>query len=209
MKKFSYLFLGLALIAAACGDDDTTTTTAPPATEAPASTEAPAETTTTVAATTTAPPESTTTAAPETTQAAADGVLTHADGTYTIDWDALEGSVFYAPPAAGSADPFYFLHTDPAVDGFYFSIEAYTTGYGTAWAGELGTFPIDCTPGGTGICVHFDPDGPGPVGDLGADFLVSGDVEFVELGDEGLVAVVSNVTFTDGSTIPGPLTVTG
>ena len=202
MKKLAALALGLALIAAACGDDDTAGSTAPADTsQAPASTEAPASTD--------APAETTTTAPPETTVAGDDGVLDHADGAYTIDWDGLEGTVFFFPAAAGADDPFFFLHTDPAVDGFYFSIEAYTTGYGTAWAGELGTFPIDCSPGGTGICVHFDPDGPGPIGDLGEDFLVAGDVEFVQLDGEGLVAVVSNVTFTDGSTIPGPLTVSG
>ena len=132
-----------------------------------------------------------------------------AGGVVSIDWAALQGPVFFAPPSAGSGDPFYFVHTDPAVDGFFLSIEAYTTGYGTAWTGELGSFAIDCTPDGTGICVHFDPDGPGPIGDLGADFAVAGEITFIDLGTGGFVADLKNVTFSDGTVIPGPVRITG
>ena len=149
----------------------------------------------------------TTTTVAETTTTAAGPALVESDGVYTINWDALLGAVFFAPPGGGS-DPFFQVHTTPAADGFFFGVEAYTV-YGTAWTGELGEFTIDCTPAGTGICVHFDPDGPGPVGDLGADFMVTGDIEIIQADADGFVAIFSDVAFSDGSTIPGPFTVTG
>ncbi len=212
MGKFKQLIafaLAIGLVAVACGDDDSAGSGTTPATTAPVATTstAPAETTTTAAAATTIAP--TTTAAPATTVAAPMAVFEiTADGEVTIDWAALEG-VFFIPPASGSTDPFFHVHNNPDTDGFFLSIEAYTTGYGTAWAGELGMSTIDCSPGGSGICVHFDPDGTGPIGDLGADFLASGDIEIVQADADGFEAVLSGVTFTDGTTIPGPLTMTG
>lgn len=200
MRRTMILFGAVTVLAGACGGGTGTSSTTGAGSST--STTAGDATTTTAAATTT-------TAAEPTTTAAAGGALTETgDGVYTIDWSALTGGVFFAPPAFGALDPFFFVHTDPAVDGFFFSVEAYTV-YGPAWTGELGTFPIDCTAAGTGICVHFDPDGPGPIGDLGADFMVTGDVEIVQADGDGFEAVFSDVTFSDGSTIPGPFTVTG
>jgi hypothetical protein len=42
-------------------------------------------------------------------------------------------------------------------------------------------FQVDYSPAGSGICIHFDAD--------------------------GFEVTLTNVTFTDGTTIPGPLTV--
>ncbi len=186
------VILAFAFVAACGGNADTSTTSAD-------------SSTTTAAATTTTAAATTTTGAATTTAAGA--ALVEADGVYTINWDALQGPVFFAPPGGG-ADPFFHVHTTPAADGFFFGVEAYTV-YGTAWTGQLGEFTVDCTPAGSGICVHFDPDGPGPMPDLGADFMVTGDVEIIQADAEGFVAIFSNVAFSDGSTIPGPFTVTG
>lgn len=189
-----------ALVAACGGNADTSTTTG-------GSTTVATTTTTTVAITTTTAAATTTTAQVTTTTAAITEALIEVDGVYTIDWSALQGAVFFAPPGGG-ADPFFQVHTTPAVDGFYFGVEAYTV-YGTAWTGQLGEFTIDCSPAGSGICVHFDPDGPGPMPDLGADFMVTGDVEIIQADAAGFVAILSNLAFSDGSAIPGPFTVTG
>ena len=129
-------------------------------------------------------------------------------GEITMDWSSLEG-VFFSAPVPSASDPLFHVHNNPSTDGFFFSVEAYTTGYGTAWAGELGMFEIDCSPSGSGICVHLDPDGPGPIGDLGADFLATGDVEIIQADFDGFEAIFTDVAFTDGTTIPGPLTITG
>ena len=120
----------------------------------------------------------------------------------TINPDALAALVF-VPPAAGSADPFYHIHTTPAVDGFFLSIEAYTL-YGPKWTGQLGTFAIDCSPAGTGICVHFDPDGPGAQPDLGKDFKVTGEIAFTVLSATAFDVTLRNITFSNGTTIAGP-----
>ena len=182
MRRAMFVVGAVALVAAACGGGPVTTTSSGGVT-----------TTGGFGATTT-----TTTAGP---------ALVESGGVFTINWDALVGPVFFAPPGGG-ADPFFQVHTSPAEDGFFFGVEAYTV-YGTAWTGQLGEFTIDCTQTGTGICVHFDPDGPGPSLDLGADFLVTGDVEILQADADGFVAVFSDVAFSDGSTIPGPFTVTG
>jgi hypothetical protein len=126
-----------------------------------------------------------------------------AGGVVTINPDAL-APLFYAPPADGSVDPFYHLHTSPDEDGFFLSVEAYTV-YGSAWTGQTGTFAIDCSPAGTGICVHFDPDGSGPLANLGSDFLATGEITIVALGEAGFDVTLSEVAFSDGTTIPGPL----
>ena len=122
----------------------------------------------------------------------------------TIDPSAL-APLYYAPPVPGSPDPFYHIHTTPAVDGFFLSIEAYTV-YGTQWTGQLGTFEIDCSVAGTGICVHFDPDGPGPAVDLGSDFSGSGQITFTLLETGAFEVTLANVAFAQGTVIPGPLT---
>lgn len=183
-----------ALLAAACGGNaDTSTTSAGSSTTGGGST-----TTTGAAATTTVA---------ATTTAAAGPALTESDGVYTINWGALQG-VFFVSPVAGDDDPYFQVHTSAAVDGFFLSLEAYTV-YGPEWTGQLGTFPIDCSIDGTGICLHFDPDGTGPAGDLGADFLATGNIEILQADADGFVAILTDVAFSDGSTIAGPLTVTG
>lgn len=198
------VLLSLLVVACAGGassDTSTASTVAMTTTVTTATTTSAVETTTT---TTEAPAATTTTMAE-----AGEPITLNPDGSYTIDWGALAGPAYFAPPASGAADPFFHVHNDPASDGFFFSVEAYTTGYGTAWTGGLGDFVIDCSPAGTGICVHFDPDGPGPLQDLGSDFLVTGDVTIQQADAGGFVAVFSNVGFSDGTTIPGPFTVSG
>ena len=133
--------------------------------------------------------------------------LTVTGDVYTMNWEALTGPVVFTP-AGGGLDPFFLVHNSPAHDGFFFSVEAHTV-YGAAWTGQLGTFEIGCSPAGTGICVAFDPDGPGPLPDLGADNMVTGTIEILQADAAGFIAVFSNVSFSDGSTIPGPFTVSG
>jgi len=200
MRRGMLVVGAVALVAAACGGGTGTTTSSGGVT----TTGGFGATTTAAVTTTTA---ATTTTVAETTTTVAGPALAESDGVYTINWDALQGAVFFAPPGGG-ADPFFQVHTTPAADGFFFGVEAYTV-YGTAWTGQLGEFPIDCTPAGTGICVHFDPDGPGSMGDLGADFMGTGDGEIIQADADGFVAIFSDVAFSDGSTIPGPFTVTG
>ena len=132
-----------------------------------------------------------------------------ADGVVAINWEALRGEPFFDPPVGGSADPFYHIHTMPNVDGFFFSIEAYTTGYGPAWTGELGTFAIDCSINGSGICVYFDPDGPGPIPVAGQGFDATGEITFHALSDEGYDLTLTDVAFSEGYTIPGPIRISG
>jgi|RifCSP16_2_1023846.scaffolds.fasta_scaffold202815_1 hypothetical protein len=209
MKRI--VVMAVAVLAVGCGGGtggsttgaESTTTGAVTGSEDTSTTVGASATTTTEATTTTV----TGTTAVTTSAAAAPPMVMDDDGVVTIDWDALQGDVFFAPPGGG-ADPFFFVHTDPDVDGFFFSVEAYTV-YGPAWTGQQGDFTIDCSLAGTGICVHFDPDGPGPMGDLGADFAVTGDVSISQADADGFVAEFSNVEFSDGTTIPGPFTVTG
>lgn len=158
-------------------DADTTNagTTAPPATDPPATD-------------------------PSTTQAAPAMAISPTDTGFAIDWSALAAPPVYAQ--VGGSDPFFHIHNVPASDGFFFSLEMYTV-YGSAWTGELGTFDIGCAAASTGICAHFDPDGPGPLGDLGADFLATGSVTINQLDAEGYDVVVDELVFTDGTTITG------
>ncbi|WKZ83125.1 MAG: hypothetical protein QY307_02415 [Acidimicrobiia bacterium] len=206
-KGLLFILAALTLIVGACGDDDAATTT----TAAAATTTAAAATTTAAAATTTEATAATTTteAAATTTTEAASGegaLVQNPDGSYTVDWSALSGPISYIPPQGGSSDPFYHVHNDPDTDGFFLSIEAYTV-YGPGWTGELGTFDIDCSSAGTGICVYFDADGPGPIPVSGADGSASGEIEFTILETDRFEATVSNLTFGDGTTIPGPFVV--
>ena len=210
MKRI--VVMAVAVLAVGCGGGTGGSTTGAESTTTGAVTGS-EDTSTTVGASATTTTEATTTTVTGTTAvttsaaAAAPPMVMDDDGVVTIDWDALQGDVFFAPPGGG-ADPFFFVHTDPDVDGFFFSVEAYTV-YGPAWTGQQGDFTIDCSLAGTGICLHFDPDGPGPMGDLGADFAVTGDVSISQADADGFVAEFSNVEFSDGTTIPGPFTVTG
>ena len=205
MRRHLIPAAALVLVAIACGGGTGSSSSTTVATTTSGVTTTIAATTTSAAATTsTAATAATTTT---TTEATGEALTPNPDGSYSIDWDALTGSVFFAAPGGG-ADPFFHVHNDPATDGFFFSVEAYTV-YGSAWTGELGDFEVGCAPAGSGICIHFDPDGPGPVGDLGADFLTTGDVTIVQADGEGFVAIFSNLEFSDGTLISGPFTVTG
>lgn len=187
-----------ALILAACagaGGETTTTTTT--------------DTTSTAAFTTTTAASETSTTANATEQAAStlavEPVLSNDEGTYSIVW-ASATTPFWDPNAGSAADPFFFIHTMPAADGFYFSLEMYTTGYGALWRGELGDVEIICNeaspaPNSTGICPHFDPDGPGPLGDLNADFAATGSITINQLDEGGYDIVVDEIMFSDGSSI--------
>jgi hypothetical protein len=101
----------------------------------------------------------------------------------------------------GSGDPFFHIHTSNAADGFFLAFEMYTV-WGQGWTGETGTFDIGCLDPrlDTGICVHFDPDGPGPLGDLGEDFGARGLVTIHQLGETGYDIDVAGLAFTDGTT---------
>lgn len=176
------------LALSACGGDSTTDAT--DAASTPVETDAPV----------TEPPatDAPATDAPTTTTPAS--AISATDTGFAIDWTALAATPFYAQ--VGGADPFFHIHNIPASDGFYFALEMYTV-YGSTWSGELGTFDIGCAPASTGICAHFDPDGPGPLPNLGADFLATGSVTINQLDAEGYDVVVDELVFSDGTTITG------
>jgi hypothetical protein len=140
-----------------------------------------------------------------TTVAGAPALAINDAGEVAIDWTTVTQVSFLAP-VPNATDPLFFVHNEPIADGFYFGLEAYTV-FGAGWTGQLGTFDIDCE--FNGICLHFDPDGPGPQIDAGFDFLATGTIEFVRADLDGFEAVLTDVAFTDGTTIPGPLIITG
>ena len=215
--------LMLALLLAACGDDDSVTTLTyieddiTPTLGGNTTSSVPSGATTTTGTTVTTLAGSTTT---NTQPLVGTSVVITMVGTtvigsaalsvngdvYTINWNALVGPIVFSPPVG--PDPYFLVHTSPPHDGFFFSIEAYTT-YGPDWTGQLGTFDIDCTSTGTGICVHFDPDGNGPMPDLGADYLAVGTAEILQADGDNFVAILRDIEFSDGSTIPGPFTISG
>lgn len=124
----------------------------------------------------------------------------------TIDWAALPSTPFYAP-ANQASDPFFHIHTNPATDGFFLSLEMYTE-WGAAWTGEAGGFEISCSDPATstGICPYFDPDGPGPLPVLGGDFMTTGQIVINSLGPDGYDLLVGPVIFSDGTVInPFPM----
>jgi hypothetical protein len=169
-----------------------------------------AETASSAGATTT----TSTSSSPAPTTTGADAQPLVANGNeYTITWAALPQVAFYDPSAGSAADPFFHIHTHPATDGFFFAFELYTTGYGALWTGQLGTFDISCAepppaPNSTGICPHFDADGPGGGSDLGADGKATGSVTINKVDDSGYEIVVNALAFSDGSTIK-PFTLSG
>lgn len=195
-RRFTGLLLAMTLITAACGDDGDSASDTLSGSSNPR--------------TTSASPVATDPAAPGTTAAPDQppSFEINDDRQVVIDWEGLEG-VSFSAPTPNATDPLFFVHNDPDTDGFFLGLEAYTTGYGSAWTGELGVFDIDCSPTGSGICLHFDPDGPGPAGDLGADFLATGTIEIIRADLDGFEAILTDVAFTDGTAIPGPLAVTG
>lgn len=223
------------LLAAACGGGDDssepTSTTAPTTTETPTTR---ATTTTTepepalveiTPTTTTMPPAPTTTADPSApTTAPPTGPTTGPPTTgapttepppparvFELDWSRLTLPTFFAyDDETNPEDPFWYVHNQPD-EGFFLSLEMYTTGFGSAWSGETGTFELSCIDGGTGICIHFDPDGDGEAfADLNLDFAATGTIEITTLDEEeGYDLVLEGVTFSDGTTIPGPTRLRG
>ena len=184
--------MGALALTACSGDEEAseTTTSSPPSTARPTSV---------VSANST-----TTTTEPEPAlvlESAGDD-----DGAvYSLDWSNLQyPALFVYDDETNPDDPFFHLHDQPE-EGFFLSLEMYTTGFGEAWKGETGTFEVSCTPEGSGICIHFDPDADGEeFGDLGADFAATGTVEITQLDDEGYDLTLTDVAFADGTTIPGP-----
>lgn len=132
------------------------------------------------------------------------------EGVYAIDWSALGAPAFFGyDDETDPEDPFWLVNNQSEVDGFFLGLEMYTTGFGERWEGQLGTYRIACDRRGTGICLHFDPDADGPEPDLGADFGTTGTVSIRKLDPDGYHLVLSDVEFTDGSRIPGPLVLRG
>lgn len=181
------LILSFVILAAvsACGGSDAEPATSTAATNAPGTTAA--------------------SSAPTAALDSAPAIQVADDGSVVIDWESLEG-VSFSAPVPSATDPLFFVHNDPARDGFFLGLEAYTV-YGAGWTGQLGTFAIDCE--ANGICLHFDPDGDGPGIDLGFDFAATGTIEFVRADIDGFEAILTDVAFSDGTTIPGPLVITG
>jgi hypothetical protein len=236
-RRLLGLVAAVSLVAAGCGDDDgsgaTTTASVPALTTVTDAAWDTSTVATTIVSTTAAPDTTTTVGSATVTPCVADpatvepdqpptgtsvvvtqpptgttlvgGVALRREGdVYQIDWDALTGPVGFAAPSGSSQ--WYLVHSSPDEDGFLFSVEAHT-GCGSQWSGQPGTFAIGCSTTGTGICVHFDPDGNGPEPDLGADHLTTGTIEILQADTTDFVAVLSGLAFTDGSTIPGPFTI--
>lgn len=194
-------FVACTLVVAACSSADpdaagstpTTTPTVPSTTVA---------STTSAAPTTTSPATTTTTVAATTTTMAPEPPITEDEGVYSIVWESV-ANPFWSPTAGTADDPYFFIHTSPDDDGFFFSLEMYTTGYGALWQGELGDVDVICNeaapgPNSTGICPHFDPDGGG---DLAADFATTGSITINRLDTDGYDIVVNELLFSDGSQI--------
>ena len=137
------------------------------------------------------------------TAASGPGIAVDASGAVTLDSDSL-APLFFAFVEGDGTDPFWHIHTEEASGGGFFSLEMYTV-FGPMWTGELGTFDIDCSEAGTGICPHFTP--PGSDVDAGADFAAMGSVDIVQLDAEGY-DVTATVAFTDGTTV-GPVQLVG
>ncbi len=126
------------------------------------------------------------------------------DGSVELAWEALTEAAYWALEA-GDDGEFWYLHTNEP-DGL-FSIEAYTSGFGTGWSGELGTYPVGCSRAGTGICLHMVVPGAEP--NLPSDFAASGLVTFVRLDAEGYELVLQDIVFGNGLAIPGPVRLAG
>ncbi len=127
--------------------------------------------------------------------------IAEVDGSYIIRWDALASRPYFAPPS-GIADPFYHLHTNPELDGFFLSFELYTE-WGEAWTGQTGTFDISCSEpvNSSGICPYFDADGPGPGPVIGDDFATRGSLTIRRLDPGGYDITVHELIFGDGTSL--------
>ena len=128
------------------------------------------------------------------------GAMVITDNIAAIDWARVTAT--FVAPSDGAIDPYFFIHSDNTADGFYLSLELYTV-WGQGWTGETGVFEISCTDAirDTGICVHFDPDGVGPMLDIGADFGARGAVEIRRLDADGYDIDLRGLTFTDGTAV--------
>ena len=213
MKRLARILLALALVGTACGGSETTADTATTDTgategaEASVTTKGPtttAQATTTTAAATTTAATTTTTGATTTTTEPAEPALSQDGDTYAIVW-ASTASPFWAPANESAADPFFHIHTEPDQDGFFFSLEMYTTGYGALWTGELGEVEVLCMegvpgPSSTGICPYFDPDGPGPI-EVNSAFVATGSITINQLDENGYDIVVNEIVYPNGTTI--------
>ena len=128
-------------------------------------------------------------------------------GLLVLDWSLVHP--IYIPQDTSGSDPFFHIHTDAELDGFYMSFELYTV-WGEAWTGDTGVFDITCIDPvtSTGLCIHFDPDGPGPLGDTAADFGATGTMLINQLDEFGYDLEVTGLTFTDGTAF-APFTISG
>ncbi len=218
---------GLLAVACGSGDDasEPTSTTAPTTAEAPATTRATTTTTEPEPALVEITPTTSSTQPPAPSTTADPGAPTTAPPTtgpptteppppprvFELDWSKLTLPTFFAyDDQTNPEDPFWYVHNQPT-EGFFLSLEMYTTGFGSAWTGETGTFELSCTDGGTGICIHFDPDGDGEAfADLNLDFAATGTIEITALDEkDGYDLALDGVTFSDGTTIAGPTRLSG
>lgn len=201
MKKFMILTASAVALAACSGA--TPGTGAEPLGSNPAvpvSTAPP----TTVPATTTVP-ISTTTSPVTTTTLAPEPALSQDGGVWSVDWASV--NAFWSPADEASADPKFFIHTNADSDGFFFSLELYTTGYGQLWTGELGEVAVGCMegvpgPNSTGVCPYFDPDGSGPL-DVASAFVATGSITINKLDDSGYDIFINEIVYPDGTTVGG------
>jgi hypothetical protein len=160
-----------------------------------------------------APPTTVATTAPPTTigePALLVAIDAEVPPVYELAWDRLRFAPFFGyDDDTDPDDPFWHLHTQDD-EAFWFSLEMFTTGFGEAWEGETGTFDLGCGAELSGICLHLDPDGDGDAADdLNADFRATGTIRIDQLDEDGYDLTLSDVEFTDGSTLPGPTRLTG
>ncbi|MGI9602033.1 MAG: hypothetical protein ACR2QE_09120 [Acidimicrobiales bacterium] len=209
-QRTAAVMVALVMVGASCSEDGTdldaaasTTTTALSSSTTVAGSSSSAPSTTSTA---TAPPSTTERPAPPTTAAPpGQGPLQPRNGVYTIRWGQLVVDPGYQYIDSDPDNPFWLIHTDGEKDGFAFSLELYTTGYGALWEGETGEVAIVCTeppPGAlsTGICPHLDPDGPGPQPDI-IGFTASGSVTIKRLDDAGFDITIDELTLPFGLSV--------
>lgn len=199
---------GVLVSSCSSGDDaapPTTVTTAPPTTSG-----VPALVTVLVTVPSTSPPPPDTATTGGTGPATTSAPLPAPPPVYELAWERLRFPPYFGfDEETDPDDPFWHLHTNDD-EGFWFSLEMYTTGFGEAWEGETGEFELGCGAELSGICLHLDPDGVGDAAeDLNADFRATGTIEIDQLDEDGYDLTLSDVEFGDGSTLPGPTRLQG
>ena len=125
----------------------------------------------------------------------------------TLAPSALSPLIYsYSATFFGAADPLYEIKTTSSA----FTIDtSFFTKFGSGWTGEAGAFAVVCTAGGSGICVHFDPDGAGGVEVLGP--ATEGSASIDRLG-ESYAVTFSGVRFDrpgGGTYLLEPFTLSG